>query len=30
LKTAYKIQSIQIIDCSGKVDEWNPIFGFKI
>lgn len=30
LNTAYKIKSIQIVDCSGKVEEWNPIFELKI
>ena len=30
LKSAYKIQSIQIIDCSEKVDEWRAVFELKI
>ena len=30
LKSVYEIYSIQIVDCSGKVDEWNPIFELKI
>ena len=30
LESLYKIQSIQIVDCSGKVDHWNLIFEWKI
>ena len=30
LKSAYKIQSIQIIDCGIKVDDWRTVFEFKI
>ncbi len=30
LKPVYKIKSIQIVDCSGKVDEWNTVFELKI
>ncbi len=30
LKSAYKIQSIQIIDCSEKVDDWRSVFELKI
>lgn len=30
LKTAYKIQSIQIVDCSSEVDEWITVFELKI
>lgn len=30
LKPAYKIQSIQIIDCGEKVDDWRTVFEFKI
>ena len=29
LKSEYKIQSIQIIDCSEKVEEWRTVFELK-
>ena len=30
LKSAYKIQSIQIIDCSEEVNDWRTVFELKI
>lgn len=30
LKSVYKIQSIQIIDCGEKVDDWSTVFELKI
>ena len=30
LKSVYKISSIQIIDCSEKVDDWRTVFELKI
>ena len=30
LKPVYKIQSIQIVDCSGKVESWKPVFELQI
>jgi len=30
LRSAYKIKSIQIVDCSDKVDEWYTVFEYKI
>jgi len=30
LQSSYKIKSIQIIDCSEKVDDWRMVFELKI
>ena len=30
LQSTYKIKSIQIVDCSDKVDEWHTVFEYKI
>ena len=30
LKSAYKIQSIKIIDCDEKIDSWKTVFELKI
>lgn len=30
LKSVYKIQSVQIIDCGEKVDDWSTAFELKI
>ncbi|MBU0529380.1 hypothetical protein KKF86_06445, partial [bacterium] len=30
LQSVYKIQSIQIVDCDDKADDWKPVFEFQI
>ena len=30
LRSVYKIQSIQIVDCGEKVDDWKTVFELKI
>ena len=30
LQSAYKICSIQIVDCNEKVDDWKPLFDLQI
>lgn len=30
LRTAYKIRSVQIVECNEKVDDWKPVFEMQI